>query len=89
MLYGGPYPIHPILFPVPVYLMMTGRPKSWNLNKHVVTCDSILHSSLQIQVVASRVICKCKTDTITFIVIIDHHSLSYVILILCLEAGVG
>ena len=88
MLYGGPYPIHPILFPVPVYLMMTGRPKSWNLNKHVVTCDS---TSLFLADSGRSKPCKCKgkTDTITFIVIIDHHSLSYVILILCLEAGVG
>ena len=61
MLYGGPYPIHPILFPVPVYLMMTGRPKSWILNKHVVTCDSTSPFLVkQIQVVASRVSVSAK-----------------------------
>ena len=86
MLYGGPYPIHPILFPVPVYLMMTGRPKSWILNKNVVTV--LLQSPFKTDLDNSQM-CKYKRINYTMTFIIDHHSLSYVIHILCLEAGVG
>ena len=71
MLYGGPYPIHPIVFPVPAYLMMTERPKSWILNKHV---DIRLCCAFETR---SGVVAGCvSTDTMTVTVIIHHHSLS-------------